>query len=573
MDKTWNLPLGNADFESIRANNFIFADKTRIIYELITKQTPFFLSRPRRFGKTLLLSVLRSIFEGRKDLFKGLWIYDQKDFNWDPSPVIHLSMGATGCNTAEKLNSRLRRKVLDIAKEESIEIVDDGPSYDFERLIIGLHDKYGKKVAILIDEYDAPIIDNLNNKALAEEMRKELKDFYGSLKNCEKQRGFIFITGISRFAKTSIFSGLNNLSDLTLNEDYANILGFTSEEFDNLFKARMEAVLNYFISKKRYKEIKTVDDLKKRILEWYDGYSWEGESSVLNPWAVLSFFDRKEFGNFWLETGHPSFIAEMIKSGQINLSHLYNDNFFKESMNIIDIGDKLNLKALLFQAGYLTIARTERLEDGIKYFLNFPNLEVRASMAQLFLSLNRPIERPLLLKKQGKAILETLINRDASGFKLAFKSFIGNFSYRSFTYTENFYSMIFTLAITFSGQLCEPQKEVEGGVMDLHLRSRYGDDFVIEIKYVPFQSTEDDNSADEIKELMEKARDKAFEQIERNRYYFCFQGNGNKIYKTALVFGGRSAILIDFQEARNWRLEWDEYHNTYSVKSPNSDDK
>jgi hypothetical protein len=566
-----NLPLGYADFESIRADNCIFADKTRIIYDLITKKTPFFLSRPRRFGKTLLVSVLEAIFEGRKDLFKGLWIYDQNDYNWEPSPVIHLSMGSTGCKTPEALNRRLFLKVIDIAKKDDIEIIDDGPSYAFERLIVGLHAKYKKKVVILIDEYDAPIIDTLKNNALADEMRETLKDFYGSLKNCEKERGFTFITGVSRFAKTSIFSGLNNLSDITLNKKYANILGFTIEEFDSLFKTRMEETLNYLISNNYLEDSNSVDDLKKLILEWYDGYSWDGESSVLNPWAVLSFFDKQEFGNFWLETGPPSFLENMIQSGQINITNLFSDNFFMESMNVLEIINKRSLKALLFQTGYLTIGRIERKKRKIKYFLNFPNLEVRASAAQLSLSKEQPIEDPLLLAEQGKAILETLISRDAAGFQLAFKSFLDNFSCHNFTYNENFYSMMFTLALTFSGQLCEPQKEVEGGVMDLHLRSRYGDDFVIEIKYVPLPSTKRDKSDAKLKKLMEKARDKAFEQIEEKRYYFCFQGKGNKIFKTALVFGGRSTILIDFQEVKNWRLEWDEYHSTYSVKFSDGD--
>jgi hypothetical protein len=183
-----------------------------------------------------------------------------------------------------------------------------------------------------------------------------------------------------------------------------------------------------------------------------------------------------------------------------------------------------------------------------------------------------PVEDPLLLAKQGKAILETLISRDSVGFTLAFKSFLAFFSYRTFTYNENFYSMIFTLAIMFSGQFCETRKEVDGGVMDLYLRSRYGDDFIIEVKYVPFPSGQTDNYDAKIRELMEAARNAAFEQIEQNRYYFCFQGDGNKIYKTALIFGGRSEIFIDFQEAPNWRLEWDSSRGAYAVKRTSSDD-
>jgi hypothetical protein len=571
MNTPQKLSLGYADFEKIRRQNRIFADKTPIIYQLITEETPFFLSRPRRFGKTLLISVLKAILEGRKDLFKGLWIYDQ-EYDWVPHPVISLSFAGDESDTPEELKNNLNYMLHLIADKEKIKLAPGSPGNLFLALIQKLNIKYGKCVAILIDEYDAPIIDHLDDTELAVKMRKTLKGFYGTLKKCERERGFVFITGVSKFAKTSLFSGVNNLTDLTLNEKYANIVGFTIEEFDSLFKEHMEKTLNFCISEKRYENLRSVADLKKRIMDWYDGYSWDGKGSVLNPWAVLSFFFNQKFGNFWLDTGSPTFLENMIKSGKISISDIFNKNFLTEDMNIINIGDRLNLKALLFQSGYLTIARTEYLDKGIQYFLNFPNLEVRASIAKLSFSLSDSID-PLLLAKQGKALLEKLINRDSAGFQLVFKSIIANFSHRVFTYNESFYSMMLTLAITFSGQLCEPQREVEGGVMDLHLRSRHGDDFVIEIKYVPLPSAKDDNSETKIKELMERARDIAFEQIEQKRYYFCFQGGGNKIYKTALIFGGRSEIIIAFQEARNWRLEWDESLNAFAVKENFSDNE
>ncbi|MDR1166328.1 MAG: ATP-binding protein [Deltaproteobacteria bacterium] len=565
MEAPQTLPLGYDSFAGLREDNCIFADKTRLIYELVKVKTPVFLSRPRRFGKTLLVSVLEAILKGRKDLFEGLWIYDQ-EYDWTPHPVINLNLAGVESDTPEGLENRLGYRVGLIARQEQIELVPGAPADLFLALIQELFRKYGERVAILIDEYDAPILEHFGDTDLAEKIRKTLKSFYGALKSCPEERGFIFITGVSKFAKTSLFSGLNNLTDLTLEKKYANIVGFTIEEFDNLFKEHMEETLNEFISTNSIEEIKTIADLKTQILGWYDGYSWDGKTSVLNPWALLTFFRRKEFGNFWLDTGHPGFLEKMIKTGQITFVDIFNKDFFTDSMNIIDIGDRINLKALLFQTGYLTVARTEFTGVGTHYFLNFPNLEIKTSVAQLCLSLEDPIKDPLLLVTQGKAILETLINRDAAGFRLALESFINNFSYRVFTYNENFYSMIFTLAIAFSGQLCEPQREVAGGVMDLHFRSRYGDDFVIEFKYVPLPPIEDNSYERAKKELMEEARDKAFEQIERKRYYFRFQGGGNKIFKTALIFGGRAEILVDFQEARNWRLEWNEKLRSYAVK-------
>ncbi|MDR1166166.1 MAG: AAA family ATPase [Deltaproteobacteria bacterium] len=416
-------------------------------------------------------------------------------------------------------------------------------------LIYELKTKYGKRVAILIDEYDAPLLKNIGKGELAETVRAELDNFYAALKDCEDERGFVFITGVSKFAKTSVFSGLNNLMDLTLDPKYASIVGFTVAEFDSLFKEHMDETLNDVTFSEFYPEVRTVAALRNLILEWYAGYSWDGETSLLNPWDALSFFYRKQFRKFWLETGPPTFLADMFKSGQMNIVDFFSDNFLKEGANALSLSGKSDVKALLFQAGYLTVAKSAKNKGKRGVFLNFPNLTLRASAAELYDSSGMPIADPLLLARQGRIALEALIMRDSAAFSLAFKNFIEVFARGALALDENFYFKTLALAVMFSGELCEIRKEAEGEAADLRLNSRFGDIFVIEITRVPFPSGPRDNYDAKTRELMDEARNAVFERMERKRHSFPARGGGAKIYKTALVCGDRSEILIDFQEA------------------------
>ncbi|MDR1166315.1 MAG: AAA family ATPase, partial [Deltaproteobacteria bacterium] len=335
MDTTRGLPVGCADFPYIRQNNLIYADKTELIYKLVTKKTsktPYFLSRPRRFGKTLLLSVIKAIFDGRRDLFEGLAIYD-KEFDWEPHPVLRFSMDHTMADTPEKLEHYIAMRLQSLAEMEDIKLFGELPSANFERLIEKLNAKYKNGVVVLIDEYDGPILDHLLNKSLADALWMKLKDFYGTLKKCEENLRFIFVTGVSRFVKTSIFSGFNNLRDLTLEEDFANIAGFTTAEFDSLFTSHMEETLKKLKFVKYFREEATVDDLRSRVMDWYDGYSWDGKTRLLNPWSTLYFFVRDKFDNFWFESGAPNFLINMIKAGELNVSDFHDNSFINESMN------------------------------------------------------------------------------------------------------------------------------------------------------------------------------------------------------------------------------------------------
>ncbi|MDR2142236.1 MAG: AAA family ATPase, partial [Deltaproteobacteria bacterium] len=431
------LPVGVADFQIISNNDYIYADKTNFLYSLLKLQRPYFLSRPRRFGKSLLVSALEAILRGRRELFKGLWI-DQSDYDWQPYPVIHLSLSAVRTDSVATANDSLLSCVKSIAEVEGLSSIQEStPENFFKALILGLYTKYGQKPAILIDEYDAPILSKITEPSLAAGIRDTLNLFSSVLKDMEKYRGFTFITGVTKFAQTSIFSGLNNLADLTLNRRYANICGFTIDEFDTLFQDRLEESLEKLKEFGEIDQKDTVVDLRRKILEWYDGYSWDGRTRVLNPWSLLSFFDNLSFNNYWFDSGTPTFLVNLVKEKQLTFNYFRVNNFISYNLNKIELG-KLNAIALMFQSGYLTVKTDIPLEGSI-YNLVFPNLEVKAALFPLFLSFNNDIRKPLLMRRQAVAALACLFQRDSSGFKAAFESFLSHIPYEIHQAKEAFY--------------------------------------------------------------------------------------------------------------------------------------
>ncbi|MDR1084756.1 MAG: AAA family ATPase, partial [Deltaproteobacteria bacterium] len=462
------IPIGIADFETLRRGNYIYADKTELLYRLVGDMTPYFLSRPRRFGKSSLVSALEAILTGRRELFEGLWIHDRSNYNWTPNPVIHLSLNSVSTDSVATVQSALLTKLKDIAEDENLEPNGEAPADFFESLIRNLNKKYGRKVAVLIDEYDAPILSKLTQTDLAGKIREALGTFYGVLKSAEKYRGFTFITGVTRFSKASIFSALNNLLDLTLDPEYAAICGFTLEEFDSLFNDYMPGTLAKAKSNGEMEPNATEEDLKNKILDWYNGYTWDGKTRVLNPWSVLHFFKYSEFSEYWFASGGTSFLAGLIKERKINLASFNSRDFLTESLNTIDAGAGCSPKTLLFQAGYLTVGRTEKKGSGKKkFYLRSPNLDVEAAMAGLWLFLDSPIDNPLLMKQQARAVLEALIRKKAGDFQNAFRSFLAAIPWQLKLGYEAYFNTVFLLAMSMADQAWDCQGSVGDGLFDV----------------------------------------------------------------------------------------------------------
>ncbi|MDR2302077.1 MAG: AAA family ATPase [Deltaproteobacteria bacterium] len=418
------LPVGVANFCDIRGNiNYVYADKTEFLYNLFQSDAPYFLSRPRRFGKTLLVDTLEEILGGHRELFKGLWI-DGSDYDWTPNPVIRLNLNGVDSRSVESLESGLIADLHSIALFEGLSIKGANPSEVFKSLFDELYIKHGRKVAVLIDEYDAPITRQIENPELADKILKTLETFFGVLKAKDRERGFTFITGIARFSQASLFPSLNNLVDLTFDGRCAAICGFTIQEFDNLFPKHMERLLSRFISNKAMPPGSTVSDLRRLVLDWFDGYGWGGQTRVLNPWAILNTFDDNIVDDYWTQSGgFTSFLAKRVKERLGGPKSIEAEISLSKASDVMELGENLNPVAALFQTGYLTVERVKKGSENAEYLLKFPNLEVKSHLVPILFDLGL-VDNPFAAKKQALAMARAITERDAEGFKDSFDDFL-----------------------------------------------------------------------------------------------------------------------------------------------------
>jgi hypothetical protein len=361
------LPLGLQTLSEIHDNNAIYVDKTELIHRLVTTGKVYFLSRPRRFGKSLLVSTFQELFEANQKLFKGLWI--EKKWDWSQKyPVIHISFDALDYHE-DQLVASIDNELNLLAAKFEVVLTQVGFKPRFRELIQLVTQKTQQKVVILIDEYDKPIIEYLENHTLrqAKKNLQILKRFYSVLKPSDKYLKFLFITGVSKFSKVSIFSDLKQLTDLTLEADYAGLTGYTETElihsFDDYLKAA-EIRLN-----------RSRTQLIAQMKVWYDGYSWDGETRVYNPYGTLRFLAAKVFKNYWFASATPTFLMHQMKQfGQFDVEKIVVKSSIFEKYDL----DNMEIIPLLFQTGYLTIQEAN-WEDNT-YTLNYPNKEVKESM-------------------------------------------------------------------------------------------------------------------------------------------------------------------------------------------------
>ena len=358
------LPLGIQNFCKIHDEGCYYVDKTAYIHRLIEAGSYYFLSRPRRFGKSLLVDTIQEVFEGNKKLFKGLYIHDK--WNWSKKyPVIKISFGGGVLKSREELEQKIKEILDENAKKFNVIYTVQSISGKLRELIIKAKDYHGEQAVVLVDEYDKPILDNIENSDIALEMREGLKNFYSPIKEADAFLKFVFLTGVSKFSKVSLFSGLNNLTDITLDQRYGAICGYTQTDVETIFED----------------QILELD--KDEIRDWYNGYNWLGES-VYNPYDLLLLFDKRKFRPYWFETGTPTFLVKLLKERKTWLPGI-NDSFSTEKLlSTFDV-DNIPTEALMFQAGYLTINSYQEIPGRLEINLKYPNKEVMTALNETLL--------------------------------------------------------------------------------------------------------------------------------------------------------------------------------------------
>jgi len=431
------LPIGISTLKTIIEEDYAYVDKTETALKMITGSSRYlFLSRPRRFGKSLFLDTLRMIFDGERELFKGLHIYDKHDF--DKHPIIRISFNSGDFSSKEAFHKRIFAILDDNQQDLGVTCPQQFASADcFGRLIKEAHKKYNKKVVILVDEYDKPILDNIDNKETATIIRDELRNFYSVIKGADEYLKFVFITGVSKFSKVSLFSGLNNINDITLDKRYATLCGYTQNDVETVFKNHLQG-----------------QDFG-RIKKWYNGYKWLGEGGY-NPFDILLFIDKGfEYRNYWFSTATPTFLLKLIEKNNYFLPKL--ENIVKDEMmlNSFDV-DYIELETLMWQTGYLTIDKTTVGYDGMpKYHLAVPNQEVKILLLSCIADF---ITKNNNSKIDKENIYESLLETDFNKLKTALVSLYASIAYNNFTennrmyeyegyYVNVFYSYIKALGI------------------------------------------------------------------------------------------------------------------------------
>ena len=356
-------------FEELIRGQFLYVDKTEYIWNMIRPATTgYFLSRPRRFGKSLTVSTLKAVFQGKKELFKGLAIYD-KPYDWKQYPVIHLDMNGLDFSSAEELESSLCDLVTEAAVSHDLTLESASAASMFRTLINRLAEK--EQVVILVDEYDKPILNNLG-KSHAQKILDKLKVFYSVIKAFESKERFVFVTGVTKFCHVSLFSELNNLTDISMDYDYATMFGYTQCEFETYFADRIDLACNHLKLSR--------ETLLPEIKQWYDGYKFHADAeTVYNPVSLAQFFTKRyEFNNYWFSTGTPSFLMELIKKTRFDFEDVLSRPVSAVAFEAFEV-DKIDPLSLLLQTGYLTIRSLERKFNMPWFRLDFPNREVSVS--------------------------------------------------------------------------------------------------------------------------------------------------------------------------------------------------
>ena len=516
MTQPTRLPIGIQSFREIREDGCHYVDKTPHIKRLVDSGKHYFLSRPRRFGKSLLLDTIQELFEGSEPLFRGLHIHSR--WNWDaPHPVVRLDFGGGRFNTTERLRGNVLNQLRAQAREAGVEVGSDEPPEMFWNLIRALHAKTGQRVVVLVDEYDKPILDPLTavdgSREQARRNRDELRALYGNIKTLDAHIRFSFLTGVSKFSKVSLFSELNNLDDITLDPDYATICGYTEADLDAVFAQELEGLD------------------RARVREWYNGYNWRGDERVYNPFDVLLLLKKREFAAHWFETGSPAFLIEHLKAHGVGPLDLDGRVASSDLLSAFDV-EHISPEALLFQTGYLTIVDEARRTGGIRYRLGYPNMEVRIALNERLLA-SIGWERARDLGSRDR-FMDALEAADFEGMKAQLEALFASIPHdwhrrNEIARYEGYYASIVYAWCAASGALVTAEDTSAAGRVDLSVRAG-GQVFLFEFKVVE-----------------QAGAGKALAQLKARGYAAKHAGSGKPVHLVGIEFSSEERALVDFK--------------------------
>ena len=517
------LPIGIQTFSNIIVDGYCYVDKTQLIHQLVDEGKYYFLSRPRRFGKSLLISTLKSAFLSQQDLFKGLYLENHWDWSVQYT-VIHISFGGGVIKNRADLDMAFEEIIQEHLEHHQLSLHNQTLQGRFKELIRELHHKYQQKVVILVDEYDKPILDNITKTNLAIEIREGLKNIYSIIKDSDEYIKFAFLTGVSKFSKVSLFSGLNNLTDLTLDKQYATLCGYTETDIETVFCGYLDGV--------------DFDKLRK----WYNGYNFLG-TNVYNPYDVLLYLRNREFDNYWFETGSPSFLIQLLQERQYNAFDLEQIETSQEILGSFDV-ERIHLETLLFQTGYLTIERVEQLGDEKFYTLCYPNHEVKSSLTNYILTYLT--DEPVAKAKNQKAVYRAMSDSRLDDLQAIFQAFFSSIPHNWYRKNqlanyEGYYASIVYCYFAALGLDVIPEDTTNQGQIDLTVKLN-NQIFIIEFKVIDLAP-----QTPTVAKPSQKNTNIALAQIKEKRYFEKYQFTSQTIYLIGVEFSKDERNIVNFQ--------------------------
>ncbi len=504
-------------FEDLINGNYLYIDKSEYYWKLVKEAKGiYFMSRPRRFGKSLTVSALHAIFSGKRELFKGLAI-DSKDYDWKVYPVIHLDFGNVKANSGEALEEYLRLRVQQEADKLGVNLKQSDSAAAFYELIAALA-KDEQKVVILIDEYDKPILNNILSPQI-KDILYVLRAFYSTIKTCESMERFVFMTGVSKFSKVSVFSDLNNLEDLTMDAPFANMMGYTQEELETNFDEYLKPLA-------KNQKIDYGDFLAK-IKLWYDGFRFEKSSeTVYNPVSLASFILKQgDFRNYWFATGTPTFLLELAKTTNFNIEETLAEPVSELAFFIYEV-ENLSPLVLMIQTGYLTIKSYNRGLTGSEYYLGFPNLEVSSAFQAYFLA-SYMKKQPLEADGFSKKLVNAFAAENPEEFIKIFNSFMAGVPYDLHVKLERYYQTIFFVIFRMMGVYIQAEARTYDGRIDA-FAAHGGNAYIFEFK-------------------LDSTAEIALEQIKDKEYFKQFENSDKNITLIGANFDSEKGRIVDYK--------------------------